>query len=73
MRVQPQAGMTAQGANERARHGAKSVSKWRGLGVVQKMVGLCAVPSGDEVDEPLQTRKEGCQRVWGMMKITENN
>ena len=36
---------------------------WRDLGVVQDVFGLCAVPSGAEGDEPLQTRKERHERV----------
>ena len=42
----------------RARHGEESGPQWT-LGMVQEVYGLCAVPSGAEAEEPLQTRKEG--------------
>ena len=42
----------------RACHGWKSGPKWRGVGVVQEVFGLCAVPSGTKADAPLLTRKE---------------
>ena len=35
-----------------------------GLGVVQEVFGLRSAPSGAEIDDPLQTRKEGHGRVW---------
>ena len=32
--------------------------------MAQEVFGLCAVPSGAEADEPLQTRKTRHERVW---------
>ena len=52
----------------RTRHGEESRPKWRGLGVVQKVLGLCAVPLGAETDEPLQARTDGHERVWEDVK-----
>ena len=42
-----------QSALGRARHDMKGGSKWRGVGVVQEVLGLCSVPTGAEVNEPL--------------------
>ena len=38
----------------RTRHGEKSGPTWCGFGVVQEVLGLCAVSSGIEADEQLQ-------------------
>ena len=39
-------------------HGEESGLKWRTLGSVQEVFGLCAVPSEAKADEPLQIREE---------------
>ena len=44
--LQPQVEKMEQSAFGRARHGEESRSQWRGLGLVQEVFGLCAVPLG---------------------------
>ena len=68
--LEPQAEKMEQRACGRARHGEESGSKWRDLGVVQKVLELCAVPSGIEATEPLQARTQRHERV---LNNVENN
>ena len=53
----------------RERRGEKRGPEWRGLGAVQEVFGLCAVPIETEVNEPLQTRQKSermeSRRRWG--------
>ena len=60
---QPHVGKMEKSPSGRTWHGENSGSKWRGLGVVQKVFGLCAVPCGIEDDEPLKARREGHERA----------
>ena len=48
----------------RAPHGEKSGPRWRGLSVVQQVLGLCALSSGTGADEPLQARKGRHGSQW---------
>ena len=56
--VQLQNARTGKNAFGRTRHGQESGPKWRGVSMVQKVFGLCVVPSGAKAGEPLQTRRE---------------
>ena len=51
-------------------HGEESGLKWRTLGSVQEVFGLCAVPSEANADEPLQIREE---RHDSVRENVENN
>ena len=42
----------------KTRHGKKSGSEWRGIGVEQEMLGLCSVPAATEADEPLRPQRK---------------
>ena len=44
-------------------HGEESGHKWRTLGLVQEVFGLCAVPSEANADEPLQISEERDESV----------
>ena len=65
---QSQAEKMEQGAPRSERHGEMSGSQWRSFGVVQEVIGPCAVLLGAKADEPLQTRKDGHERVWEVVK-----
>ena len=53
----------------RARHGAKSGRKWRGLDLVQQVFGLCGMPSGAEDDEPLRPEKKSTKECGELLDI----
>ena len=56
------------------RHGEESGPKWRGVGMVQTVSRLCAVPSGAKADEPLQTRREERhERVRNVVEKSSSN
>ena len=44
-------------ASGRTLRGKKEGPNRRGIGLVQKVFGICSVPSATEADERLQTRK----------------
>ena len=67
---QPHVGKMEKSPSGRTWYGENSGSKWRGLGVVQKVFGLCAVPCGIEDDEPLKARREGHERA---VELVENH
>ena len=69
MTLQPQFAKMGHKTLRRARHGEESRPKWRGIGVVQKVLGLCAVPLGAETEELLQARKVGHERKRNMFNI----
>ena len=48
----------------RARHGEESGPQRRCPDLVQEVLVSCAVPSRTEIDEPLQAKKDGHERVW---------
>ena len=66
---QPQAEKVKQNTLGRAGPGEESRPKWRSLGVVQGVFGLCAVSLGAKADESLQTEEDGHERVRNMVNI----
>ena len=71
-RFQTQAGRMEQITSGRARHGERSGSIWSGFNLVQKVFGSCAAKTVTIIDDSMQARENGYERVWDNVETNLN-